>query len=79
MSALGTKLETLLLDEGFGTLDPDALELVAGALARLATGQERTVGVITHVRELAEQVDVQFLVSRDERGSHVRRVEQETS
>ena len=79
MSALGATLETLLLDEGFGTLDPDALELVAGALARLATGQERTVGVITHVRELAEQVDVQFQVSRDEHGSHVRRVEQEST
>jgi DNA repair protein SbcC/Rad50 len=79
MSALGATLETLLLDEGFGTLDPDALELVAGALARLATGQERTVGVITHVRELAEQVDVQFQVSRDEHGSHVRRIEQEST
>lgn len=77
MSVLGTKLETLLLDEGFGTLDPEALDLVSGALARLASGEDRTVGVVTHVAELAEQVDFQFRVERDDKGSRLIRVGQE--
>ncbi|HEY2575262.1 MAG TPA: SMC family ATPase [Streptosporangiaceae bacterium] len=68
MSALtasgATRLDSIFLDEGFGTLDPDSLDMVAGTLETLAQGQ-RMVGVITHVAELAERVPVRFRVSRD--------------
>ena len=43
-----TTLDSIFLDEGFGTLDPDALEIVAGTLENLAQGN-RMVGVVTHV------------------------------
>ena len=43
-----TTLDSIFLDEGFGTLDPDALEIVAGTLENLAQ-EDRMVGVITHV------------------------------
>jgi exonuclease SbcC len=59
-----TRLDSIFLDEGFGTLDPDMLEVVATTLEGLAKG-ERMVGVITHVAALAERVPVRFKVHRD--------------
>ena len=67
-----TKLESIFLDEGFGTLDPDTLETVAATLENLSQG-ERVVGVITHVAALAERAPVRFRVHRDTRTSHVER------
>ena len=76
MSALAAagaaRLDSIFLDEGFGTLDPETLEVVATTLETLAQGQ-RMVGVITHVAALAERVPVRFLVSRDARTSSVTR------
>jgi exonuclease SbcC len=67
-------LESLFLDEGFGTLDSETLDVVSGAVHELgATG--RMVGLITHVRELADQIPVQFRVWKDGRTSRVERVE----
>jgi DNA repair protein SbcC/Rad50 len=62
------QLESLFLDEGFGTLDPDTLEKVAGAIEHLG-GDGRMVGVITHVRALAERLPVRIEVQRTARGS----------
>ena len=63
MSALAAagaaRLDSIFLDEGFGTLDPETLEVVATTLETLAQGQ-RMVGVITHVAALAERVPVRF-------------------
>ena len=58
------ELNSMFLDEGFGTLDSDTLETVASTLERLAADSDRMVGVITHVTELAERVPVRFVVSR---------------
>ncbi len=70
----GTTLDAIFLDEGFGTLDPDTLDVVATAIEELgATG--RMVGVISHVRELAERVPVRFEISKVPGTSTVRRVE----
>ena len=67
-----TTLDSIFLDEGFGTLNPDALEVVAGTLENLADG-DRMVGVITHVSALAERAPVRFEVTRDSRTSAIRR------
>ena len=76
MSALAAagaaRLDSIFLDEGFGTLDPETLEVVATTLETLAQGQ-RMVGVVTHVAALAERVPVRFIVSRDARTSSVTR------
>ena len=76
MSALAAagaaRLDSIFLDEGFGTLDPETLEVVATTLETLAQGQ-RMVGVITHVAALAERVPIRFMVSRDARTSTVTR------
>ncbi len=71
-AAGAARLDSIFLDEGFGTLDPETLEVVASTLETLAQGQ-RMVGVITHVAALAERVPVRFLVSRDARTSSVTR------
>jgi exonuclease SbcC len=64
LSAGKRELNSMFLDEGFGTLDGDTLETVASTLERLAADSDRMVGVITHVPALAERVPVRFMVSR---------------
>jgi exonuclease SbcC len=64
------RLESLFLDEGFGTLDADSLRAVVEAIGQLG-GDGRLVGVITHVRELAEQFP-RIEVEKSERGSRLR-------
>jgi DNA repair protein SbcC/Rad50 len=66
-------LGALFLDEGFGTLDPQALESVAGALENLRTGG-RMVGVITHIDSLSERLPHHLIVSKSAAGSSVQRL-----
>lgn len=68
-----TTLDSIFLDEGFGTLDPDALEIVAGTLENLAQ-EDRMVGVITHVTALADRIPVRYEVTRDSRTSTIERM-----
>jgi exonuclease SbcC len=65
------RLESIFLDEGFGTLDEANLETVANTLENLATRGDRMVGVITHVPALAERIPVRFSLSRDQRTSTI--------
>ena len=67
------RLESIFLDEGFGTLDEANLQTVASTLEALATRGDRVVGVITHVPALAERVPVRFAVRRDQRSSSITR------
>jgi DNA repair protein SbcC/Rad50 len=57
-------LNSMFLDEGFGTLDEDTLETVGTTLERLSADRDRMIGIITHVPALAERVPVRFVVSR---------------
>ena len=56
--------------EGLRVTDPETLEVATEALSQLG-GDERMVGVITHVRELAERLPVQVRVEREARGSRI--------
>jgi exonuclease SbcC len=71
-AAGAARLDSIFLDEGFGSLDPETLDVVATTLEALAQGQ-RMVGVITHVTALADRVPVRYAVSRDARTSSVAR------
>ncbi|MBB6099245.1 exonuclease SbcC [Deinobacterium chartae] len=64
------RLGALFLDEGFGTLDPQALEAVAGALEKLRVAG-RAVGVITHVASLAERLPSRLMVTKGVGGSRL--------
>jgi len=69
----GVVLESLFIDEGFGTLDPEALDKVAGVLDRLLeTG--RMVGIITHISELAIRLPARIEVTKTPSGSLLRTV-----
>ncbi len=63
-------LESLFLDEGFGSLDAESLDLAVQGLETLAGGQ-RMIGVISHVPELAERIPDRIEVRRGERSSSV--------
>ncbi|APZ33513.1 AAA family ATPase [Microbacterium aurum] len=66
----GIRLDTLFVDEGFGSLDPETLELAMRTLDELRAGG-RTVGVISHVEAMKEQVPAQVLVEATPEGPSV--------
>ena len=63
----GIKLDTMFVDEGFGTLDENSLEQAMKALIELTKG-ERLVGIISHVNELKSRVDKQITVNKSKEG-----------
>ena len=67
----GVSLDTLFIDEGFGSLDPQTLQDVLAELGRLQEGG-RTVGIVSHVAELRRQIPDRIEVRRRETGSTVR-------
>ena len=68
MARSGGRLESLFLDEGFGSLDRNNLDAAVQALGTVAAGG-RMVGVISHVRAVAEQIDHVLTVTRGTTGS----------
>ncbi|HEX6872649.1 MAG TPA: SbcC/MukB-like Walker B domain-containing protein, partial [Micromonosporaceae bacterium] len=68
LSTSAASLESIMLDEGFGTLDAATLDTVAATLENLAARGDRMVGVVTHVAALAERIPVRFELTKDARG-----------
>jgi exonuclease SbcC len=66
----GARLETLFVDEGFGSLDDDTLEEVMGVLDGLRDGG-RSVGVVSHVAELRQRIPAQLAVVKTATGSRL--------
>ena len=63
----GIKLDTLFVDEGFGSLDSEALSKAYHTLTGLTEGN-RLVGIISHVADLKEKIDKQIIVTKDKLG-----------
>ncbi|UVY85124.1 SMC family ATPase [Brachybacterium sp. NBEC-018] len=61
----GVQMETLVIDEGFGSLDPETLETVVREIGRLAEGG-RTIGIVSHVGDMKAQIAEQIHVRRGE-------------
>jgi exonuclease SbcC len=68
------RLGSIFLDEGFGTLDPTTLDVVASAIEELGTSG-RMVAVVTHIRELAERMPVRLEVTKVGASSRVERID----
>ena len=66
-SAGGIRLDTMFVDEGFGSLDEESLAQAIRALSSLADGN-RLVGIISHVSELKERIDKQIVVKKQQIG-----------
>ena len=66
-SAGGIRLDTMFVDEGFGSLDEDSLDQAMKTLSNLADGK-RLVGIISHVAELKNRIDKQILVTKEQTG-----------
>ena len=66
-SAGGIRLDTMFVDEGFGSLDDDSLRLAVATLQELTEGR-RLVGIISHVGELKERIEKQIVVTKDHAG-----------
>ena len=66
-AAGGIRLDTLFLDEGFGSLDDESLEQAIRVLAGLTEG-DRLVGIISHVAALKERIDKQVVVKKARSG-----------
>ncbi|WP_306368563.1 SbcC/MukB-like Walker B domain-containing protein, partial [Nocardiopsis sp. CC223A] len=69
----GADIDTLFVDEGFGTLDEDTLEEVMDVLDRLRDGG-RAVGVVSHVADLRHRITGQLQVVKTAAGSHIRHI-----
>ncbi|WPN21028.1 AAA family ATPase [Pseudomonas marginalis] len=67
MASSTLKIESLFIDEGFGSLDPESLQLAMDALDGLQA-QGRKVAVISHVQEMHERIPVQIQVKRQGNG-----------
>jgi exonuclease SbcC len=66
-SAGGIKVDTMFVDEGFGSLDPDSLDQAYRALTSLSEGN-RLVGIISHVADLKSKIDSQIIVRKERTG-----------
>lgn len=70
-AAGGVEIDAMFIDEGFGSLDEEALDQAMNILARLTDGQ-RLVGIISHVAELRSRLDKKIIVTRGRAGSSLR-------
>lgn len=64
----GVRVETVFIDEGFGSLDSTALEQAISVLVKLSGG-DRLIGIISHVTELKDRIGQQIIVQRSTHGS----------
>ena len=65
----GIQIDTMFIDEGFGTLDQDSLNNAIQTLMNLS-GENRLVGIISHVKELKERIHKGIIVTKDLYGSY---------
>ncbi|MFA5540451.1 MAG: SbcC/MukB-like Walker B domain-containing protein, partial [Bacteroidales bacterium] len=68
LSSNQMRIESLFIDEGFGSLDADTLRIAMDTLEHLQTSQGRKIGVISHVGEMTERISTQIKVIKDRNG-----------
>lgn len=68
LASQNVKIESLFIDEGFGTLDPDTLDMALNTLEKLQAESNKTIGIISHVELLKERISTQVRLKKDANG-----------
>lgn len=68
LASKNIQINSLFIDEGFGTLDPETLDQTLDTLERLQATSAKTIGIISHVESLKERIGTQIQLQRDGRG-----------
>lgn len=72
LASKNIKLDSLFIDEGFGTLDPETLDLALNTLEKLQQEAQKNIGIISHVESIKERIATQIRLERNSRGfSHI--------
>jgi exonuclease SbcC len=72
------RIDSLFVDEGFGSLDPDTLEEAMSTLEQLQSESNKTVGIISHVESLKERIYTQIRLTKSNSGFSTLRIFPET-
>ncbi|RRA98675.1 AAA family ATPase [Larkinella rosea] len=64
LASQNVQIESLFIDEGFGTLDPDTLDTAVAMLEKLQHDSQKTIGIISHRHEIKERISVQIQVEK---------------
>jgi len=68
LASKNIRLESLFIDEGFGTLDPETLDLALNTLEKLQQEAQKNIGIISHVESIKERIATQIRLERNNRG-----------
>jgi exonuclease SbcC len=68
LASKNIRLESLFIDEGFGTLDPETLDLALNTLEKLQQDAQKNIGIISHVESIKERITTQIRLERNNRG-----------
>ncbi|WP_127844892.1 AAA family ATPase [Psychroflexus aestuariivivens] len=68
LAAQNIDINSLFIDEGFGTLDPETLDLTLDTLEKLQAESNKTIGIISHVSALKERIQTQIVLDRNAQG-----------
>ena len=68
LASKNIEINSLFIDEGFGTLDPETLDLTLDTLERLQAESNKTIGIISHVNALKERIQTQIVLDRNTQG-----------
>ncbi len=72
LASKNINLDSLFIDEGFGTLDPETLDLALNTLEKLQQEAQKNIGIISHVESIKERIATQIRLERNNRGfSHI--------
>ncbi|MDZ7847105.1 MAG: SbcC/MukB-like Walker B domain-containing protein [Owenweeksia sp.] len=68
LASKNVEINSLFIDEGFGTLDPETLDQTLDTLEKLQTESSKTIGIISHVEALKERISTQIQLERNGQG-----------
>jgi exonuclease SbcC len=68
LASNNVKIDSMFIDEGFGSLSPDALDNAITMLERMQVESEKTIGIISHVESLKERISTQIQVKKLQNG-----------